>query len=446
MIVNNHSSAGGYGTSGSATVFVNGHDFIATNLTISNDYGEGSQAVALNLNADRAVFNNVRLLGDQDTVPGQRRRPGLRRELLRRGHRRLHLRRRHHVFNDSSIYEKRGHRRADHGGQHRRHQDLRLPVLPVHVTGAANNVTQLGRPWGPDAQVLYRESTLSATIRTASRGPDMSSNSWKNARFLEYQNTGAGAARQQQPAAAERRAGRQLHPAEVPRRHRRLEPGMMTTTLQKRWRLLLARASVAVPTAVVALSVLPSQAATTPVGRRRLHSWPWRRAASASTWPAPRPPTAPCCSSGAAPRRHRQQWKVVAAAGRYNLANVNSGKCVDVPVRSTASGLQLQQWGCGDGTKTNQQWTFTASRRRRHVPDHQRRQRPVHQRPGRLDRRQQPDHPGDLHRHHQHAVGVQPGRRRPHRPRRPGPGPTPPTASPPARTGGAGGTTVTVTT
>ncbi len=44
IIVNNHSSAAGYGTSGSATVFVNGHDFAATNLTISNDYGEGSQA------------------------------------------------------------------------------------------------------------------------------------------------------------------------------------------------------------------------------------------------------------------------------------------------------------------------------------------------------------------------------------------------------------------
>ena len=68
VIVNNHSNAGGYGTSGSATVFVDGHDFTAKNLTISNDYGVGSQAVAANVTADRAVFNDVRFLGNQDTL------------------------------------------------------------------------------------------------------------------------------------------------------------------------------------------------------------------------------------------------------------------------------------------------------------------------------------------------------------------------------------------
>ena len=45
----------------------------------------------------------------------------------------------------------------------------------------------------PDAQVLFRESSLSATIRTAQPWTDMSSNSWRNARFFEYANTGSGA-------------------------------------------------------------------------------------------------------------------------------------------------------------------------------------------------------------------------------------------------------------
>jgi pectinesterase len=61
------------------------------------------------------------------------------------------------------------------------------------ITGATSNTTQLGRPWGADAQVLYRESNLSATIKTAQPWTDMSGNSWKNARFLEYKNTGSGA-------------------------------------------------------------------------------------------------------------------------------------------------------------------------------------------------------------------------------------------------------------
>ncbi|MBV9024651.1 MAG: pectin esterase, partial [Streptomycetaceae bacterium] len=60
-----------YGTFDSATALVDGHDFAASNLTISNDYdytSRPSQAVALKLDADRAVLTNVRILGHQDTL------------------------------------------------------------------------------------------------------------------------------------------------------------------------------------------------------------------------------------------------------------------------------------------------------------------------------------------------------------------------------------------
>jgi len=192
VIVNNHSSAGGYGTSGSATVFVNGHDFIATNLTMSNDYGEGSQAVAANVNADRSVFNNVRFLGNQDT-------------LLLNNYRSYYVNSYVEgtvdfifgsgtgVFNASTIYE----RRSTGGPITASRTDPAVTYgflfYKCTITGAANNVTQLGRPWGAAAQVLYRESNLSATIRTAQPWTDMSGNTWQNARFLEYKNTGSGA-------------------------------------------------------------------------------------------------------------------------------------------------------------------------------------------------------------------------------------------------------------
>lgn len=77
VLVENHSAgtkkADGttYGTFGSATAFIDGHDFSASNLTISNDYDASagtSQAVALSLSADRAVLTNVRILGHQDTL------------------------------------------------------------------------------------------------------------------------------------------------------------------------------------------------------------------------------------------------------------------------------------------------------------------------------------------------------------------------------------------
>jgi pectinesterase len=56
-----------YGTSASATFAVNAAGFQAKNLTISNTYGEGSQAVALLFQGDQEVLDNVRLLGHQDT-------------------------------------------------------------------------------------------------------------------------------------------------------------------------------------------------------------------------------------------------------------------------------------------------------------------------------------------------------------------------------------------
>jgi pectin methylesterase-like acyl-CoA thioesterase len=192
VIVNNHSSAGGYGTSGSATLFANGKEFNAVNLTISNDYGEGSQAVAANLNADRLVFDNVRFLGAQDTL------------LVNSG--RSYVKGGYvegtvdfifgggtAVFNGTKVYQKRTSGGPITAARTDAANAYGFLFNKVTVTGAANNVTQLGRPWGPNAQVLFRESSLSATIKTAQPWTDMSGNTWQNARFFEYANTGSGA-------------------------------------------------------------------------------------------------------------------------------------------------------------------------------------------------------------------------------------------------------------
>ncbi|MCB2379876.1 T9SS type A sorting domain-containing protein [Hymenobacter sp. BT635] len=59
---------GTYGTSNSASVTINAPDFSALNLTFENTTGDAPQALAINVNADRAVFKNCRFLGGQDTV------------------------------------------------------------------------------------------------------------------------------------------------------------------------------------------------------------------------------------------------------------------------------------------------------------------------------------------------------------------------------------------
>jgi polygalacturonase len=75
VIVFDRSAGTSGGTLHSATVNVTGDSFIAENLTIQNDWNAthpqlpaGSQALALLVTGDKAVFRNVRLLGNQDTL------------------------------------------------------------------------------------------------------------------------------------------------------------------------------------------------------------------------------------------------------------------------------------------------------------------------------------------------------------------------------------------
>ena len=196
VIVNNK-PASTAGTTGSATVYVQAKEFYAKNLTFDNDYDEAangaSQALALALYGDRARLGNVRILADQDT-------------LLIYNSARAYIWSSYiegtvdfiygngsAVFNACQIYEKRGSGGYLTAANTPSSQTYGFLIYKSTITGATNNVTYLGRPWGADAQVTYRESSLSATIKVAQPWTDMSGHSWKNARFYEYKNTGAGA-------------------------------------------------------------------------------------------------------------------------------------------------------------------------------------------------------------------------------------------------------------
>jgi len=70
-----NSAATAGGTTKSASVTISGDDFYAENLTFENSFSrnraleqEGSQAVAVKIMSDRAVFRRVRFLGYQDTL------------------------------------------------------------------------------------------------------------------------------------------------------------------------------------------------------------------------------------------------------------------------------------------------------------------------------------------------------------------------------------------
>ncbi|MEW9871791.1 pectinesterase family protein [Arthrobacter sp. HS15c] len=207
--------SGNFGTSGSASVRIDGPDFVARNLTFSNDFDEAAnlgikdrQAVALHITADRSVLSNVRCLGNQDTllvnspgagVPARFYFEGCYVEgdvdfIFGRGTA---------VFSSCEIRSLDRASTTNNGYVSAGSLDLSIRFGYLFdqcrfVSDAAANSVHLGRPWhaGGDpravAQVLVRDSWLGAHI-SGTPWTDMSGFSWREARFHEYKNIGPGA-------------------------------------------------------------------------------------------------------------------------------------------------------------------------------------------------------------------------------------------------------------
>ncbi|MFI2710928.1 pectinesterase family protein [Micromonospora sp. NPDC018662] len=196
LVFNNSANNGG--TFASASMFVDGANFVAENLTIANDFDENSttvnqQAVALNLNADRAVLRSVRLLGDQDTFLVNARARAYVVDSYLEGTTDFIFGDGTIVINASTIHEKRSTGSAITAARTDPAKTYGFLIYRSTITGTGTNNTTLGRPWGQGAQVLYRESTLSNTIKISQPWTNMGDATWQNARFSEYRNTGPGA-------------------------------------------------------------------------------------------------------------------------------------------------------------------------------------------------------------------------------------------------------------
>jgi pectin methylesterase-like acyl-CoA thioesterase len=207
---------GTYGTSGSASVTIDGNDFTARNLTFANSFDEAAhpeianqQAVAVLTHADRLVFDNVRFLGNQDTLyvnsPAT---TTVSRAYFRscyiEGDVDFIFGRGTAVFDRCRVNSLSRGSTTNNGYVTAASTDISNPHgflfyrCTLTSTAAAGTV-YLGRPWHPSGdpnalgQVVYRESTLGPQIRSDA-WTDMSGFSWKDARFFEYRNRGPGAA------------------------------------------------------------------------------------------------------------------------------------------------------------------------------------------------------------------------------------------------------------
>ncbi|NBH10216.1 pectinesterase family protein [Amycolatopsis sp. SID8362] len=203
-----------YGTTGSATATIAANGFTATALTFRNSFDRkahpeitATQAVAVKTTGDRMVFDNVTFLGHQDTLYADTAAVGTTgRQYYRNcsisGDVDFLFGRATAVFDRATITA------LDRGSNPngfltaastRRANPYGFLIVGSRVLSpAAASSFYLGRPWHPGgdvdaiAQVVIRDTALPAAIK-ATPWTDMSGFSWKDARFFEYRNTGAGA-------------------------------------------------------------------------------------------------------------------------------------------------------------------------------------------------------------------------------------------------------------
>ncbi|MEU4423467.1 pectinesterase family protein [Actinoplanes sp. NPDC024001] len=207
---------GTWGTSGSASVTVDGAGLRAVNLTFANLFDEAAhpeitnrQAVAVLTRADRLVFDRVRFLGNQDTLYVNSSAAGV---VARAYFRDCY------VEGDVDFIFGRATAVFD---RCRIHSLDRAGTPAGYVTAPSTDITNpygllftrcrftsdapagsvfLGRPWHPGndpgaiGQTIIRESSIGAHIPPTAWS-DFGTWPWADARFAEYRNYGPGAHR-----------------------------------------------------------------------------------------------------------------------------------------------------------------------------------------------------------------------------------------------------------
>jgi polygalacturonase len=216
VVVMDKSAGTAGGTLRSATVNVTADDFLAENITFQNDFNAthpqlpaGSQALALRVTGDRAVFHNVRLLGNQDTVyagsrncspDGENCTPA--RQYFSDCYIEGNV---DFIFGDAKAVFDRCeiHSTAHEGGfitaqsKHYPEEDSGFVLNRCKLTAGAD-VTKpvyLGRPWRPYATVIYLNTEMGAHIDPAGwrEWHPGETHSIETVFYAEFNSTGPGA-------------------------------------------------------------------------------------------------------------------------------------------------------------------------------------------------------------------------------------------------------------
>ncbi|GAB3332915.1 pectinesterase family protein [Hymenobacter humi] len=187
--------AAGHNTYNSHSVLVQANDFTAENLTFENTAGyTAGQAVALHLEGDRCTFRNCRMVGNQDVL------------FLAADNRRQYFKDCYiegttdfifgsstAVFDHCTIKSKKNSfiTAASTTPQ----QPFGFVFLNCKLTAdtALAKKVYLGRPWRPNAKVVYINTEMGSHIVPAGWDNWKNPENEKTAYFAEYKSTGPGA-------------------------------------------------------------------------------------------------------------------------------------------------------------------------------------------------------------------------------------------------------------
>ncbi|MBA9076351.1 pectinesterase family protein [Rufibacter quisquiliarum] len=198
IVWNDYSGKGEINTFTSYTVLVQGNEFQAENITFENNAGPVGQAVALHVEADRCVFKNCNIIGDQDTLyAGVDNSRQYYVNCYIEGTTDFIFGPATAVFENCTIHcKKNSYITAASTPQD---QPYGFVFLNCKINTASAEATKvyLGRPWRPYAQAVFLNSELGAHIRPEGWHNWKKPEAEKTAFYAEYKSSGPGAAKDQ---------------------------------------------------------------------------------------------------------------------------------------------------------------------------------------------------------------------------------------------------------
>jgi PelA/Pel-15E family pectate lyase len=178
-------------TSAAFATYIGGHDFHAENITFENSFGQGSQAVAILVEADRAVFKKCRFLGWQDTLYAKNGRQYYVDSYIE-GHVDFIFGQAAAVFENCHVHSKAdGYLTAPM--RFAADEPAGFVFNKCRVTSSdTKNGIYLGRPWRDFGRTVFLETKMDAQVRPEGWHHWLPERE-KTAYFAEYRSSGSGA-------------------------------------------------------------------------------------------------------------------------------------------------------------------------------------------------------------------------------------------------------------